>query len=131
MRGWLYLSAGKYADALKVVESLRIPLAADSGLRLLACTTHLQTGAYDQAIADCERAVAGGDDWIGFADMTAAYAMRGNAEKAAQAKARLIAIVPAFTISRYEGKRFFITPEAVARDREHMVAGLRKAGVPE
>jgi len=30
-----------------------------------------------------------------------------------------------------EPKRFFLEPQAVGCDREHIIAGLHKAGVPE
>jgi hypothetical protein len=57
--------------------------------------------------------------------------MRGDADKAAQTKARLLKAQPAFTIGRYEAKRVASAPAAVAKDRAPLVAGLRKAGVPE
>ena len=58
--------------------------------------------------------------------------MRGDAAKAAKTKDRLLKVMPAFTIARYE-TRFdpILTPEAKALEKAHFVAGLRKAGVPE
>ena len=97
----------------------------------LACRAHVALGDYDAAIAACERAAAAMEAWPLFANLTAAYAMRGDADKATQAKARLLKVQPSFTIGRYEAKRFSSDPSAVILDREHLLAGLRKAGVPE
>ena len=131
IRGWIYVAAGKHVDALKLTDALRAPMASDSGLWVISCAAQMQAGAYDLAISACERAAAGGEDWITYASLAAAYAMRGDASKAAQAKTKLLAIAPAFTISRYQAKGYFTDVDAVARDRDHMIAGLRKAGVPE
>jgi DNA-binding winged helix-turn-helix (wHTH) protein/TolB-like protein len=127
-RGWIYYVAGRHAEVLKVADSL--PSHIDERFAL-ACAAHVQLGAYDLAVPECERAAAGGDFWLLWANLTAAQAMRGEDAKATQAKARLLADAPSFTISGYEGHRSFRDPAAIARDRETMVAGLRKAGVPE
>jgi class 3 adenylate cyclase/tetratricopeptide (TPR) repeat protein len=132
LRGWLYLSAGKPSEALKVVDSLQVALGTmHSELQAMACAAHLALGAYEEAIAACDRAAASDASWFIFANLTAAYAMRGNTEKAAQAKARLLKVQPAFTIGRYEAKSFSSIPAALALDKAHLIAGLRKAGVPE
>ena len=72
------------------------------------------------------------DDWNALANLTAAYAMRGDLDKAVQTRARLLKVMPDFTIARYE-KRFHppMPPEAIALDKAHFVAGLRRAGVPD
>jgi tetratricopeptide (TPR) repeat protein len=129
-RGWIYFIAGRNADALKVADSLRAATMVGESWEL-ACAAHVEEGTYELAVSACERSAANNDDWLTYASLAAAYAMRGDTDKATQAKVKLLAIAPAFTISRYEAKRYYITPEAVARDREHMIAGLRKAGLPE
>ena len=84
----------------------------------------------DLVITACH-SVAAAEDWLAYARLAAACAIRGDAAKAAQIKAKVDAIVPEFAISRYKARRCVIHRDAVGRDREHMVAGLRKAGVPK
>ena len=132
LRGWLYLSAGKPMEALESVDSMQAALgnmAAEP--QSIACAAHVAMGAYDKAIAACERAAASDDSWNIFANMTAAFAMLGEATKASQAKAKLLQVRPDFTIARFEAKKFSSSPEMIERDRTHLLAGLRKAGVPE
>ena len=132
LRGWLYLSAGKPSEALKVVASLQGALGnMHSESQIIACEAHVALGAYDEAIMACERAAASDDTWAIFANLAAAQALRGDSTKAEQAKAKLLQVRPDFTIARYEAKHFVVSPEAVAQEKTHLIAGLRKAGVPE
>ncbi|NDP42092.1 MAG: hypothetical protein GZ089_05130 [Aromatoleum sp.] len=132
LRGWLYLASGNASEALKVVDSLQAALGnMYPESQALACASHVALGTYDDAIAACERAAASDHAWIIFANMTAAYALRGDAARASRAKVKLLQVRPDFTIARYEAKRFSTSPEVVERDRTHLIAGLRKAGVPE
>jgi tetratricopeptide (TPR) repeat protein len=132
LRGWLYLSAGKPSEALKVVESLQGALGnMHSESQVMACVAQVALGAYDDAIRACERAATSDDTWAIFANLAAAYALHDDAAKASQAKAKLLQVRPDFTIARYEAKRFSRSPEVIERDRTHLIAGLRKAGVPE
>ncbi len=57
--------------------------------------------------------------------------MRGDGARAERAKSRLLRLRPDFTIARYEAKRFNSAPAAVEQDKAHLIAGLRRAGVPE
>jgi adenylate cyclase len=132
-RGWLYLDAGKPAETLKIVDKVRSATGAlNSQAALEACMAQVLLGAYDDAIVECERVETDWDNWYRHANLAAAYAMRGDVPKAAQAKDRLLKAVPSFTIARYEA-RFHpsLGPEAKALDKAHLLAGLRKAGVPE
>ena len=132
LRGWLLLSAGKPSEALKVVDSLQIALGnMHNESQTIACAAHVALGAYGEAIAACERAAASDDSWTLLANLTAAYALLGDASKASQAKAKLLHVRPDFTIARYEAKHFSASPEMVERYNAHLIAGLRKAGVPE
>jgi class 3 adenylate cyclase/TolB-like protein/tetratricopeptide (TPR) repeat protein len=132
VRGWVYLDAGKPDDTMKLVAEVRDVGGRDSIAGLLACAAQVMRGAYDEAITECERLQMSWDIWYRDANLTASYAMRGDAEKAARAKARLLKSVPGFTIARYQA-RFYptVSPEGAALDKTHLVAGLRKAGVPE
>jgi class 3 adenylate cyclase/tetratricopeptide (TPR) repeat protein len=133
VRGFYYLDAGRPVETLKLVEKLRPVIGTHLwALAMQACSAHLNLGQYEQAIAECERAGTTGDDWNAVSNLAAAYAMHGDAQKAAVAKDKLLKLAPTFTIARYKA-RFHATvaPEAVAMDEEHYISGLRKAGVPE
>ncbi len=132
VRAWLLLDAGRPEETLAIVARLRPVFGAqDSTLALQACSAQLLLGAYDAAIVECER-VTSWDLWNVPANLAAAHAMRGDAEKAGRARARLLEAVPAFTISAYEARfRPHVAADAWAMERAHFVAGLRKAGVPE
>ena len=101
LRGYLYLLAGKPEETMKIVEVVQRGLGTTTSESYeLACNAHVALGAYDAAIAACERAVTSGENWLILANLTAAYALRGDTEKAAQAKARLITLAPMLTIGR-------------------------------
>jgi adenylate cyclase len=132
LRGWIALGAGRPADALKVVDSLQALVASTvSEPNELACAAHLALGAYDEAITACERASASDSSFWTYLKLTSAYAMRGDRARAEEAKSRMLRLRPEFTIARYEAKRFTAAPAAVEQERIHLIAGLRKAGVPE
>jgi adenylate cyclase len=132
LRGYLYLLAGKPEETMKIVEVVQRGLGTTTSESYeLACNAHVALGAYDAAIAACERAVTSGENWLILANLTAAYALRGDTEKAAQAKARLITLEPKLTIGRLRAKLGTRTPAALARDSAHLVVGLRKVGVLE
>lgn len=133
-RGYYYLDTGKPEETLRLLAQLRPVIGAeDWTVAFQACKAQLLLGAYDEAVTECERTeAAAGADWIAPAHLTAALAMRGDLQKATRAKERLLTVAPLFTIGRYESRFHpWIAPEAVAMDKRQIVAGLRKAGVPE
>jgi tetratricopeptide (TPR) repeat protein len=131
VRGWLYLQAGRTDDAARTVTALRQGATRDAGVDLLECTTKLFAGAYAAAVPLCERSSAASPDAYVYAHLAAAYAMNGDAANAAGARAALVRASPDFTLARYEAKRLYPTSEGTALERAHLIAGLRKAGVPE
>ena len=133
MRSAYYLDMGQPEETLKLVAKLRPAMGAtEPGLASQACAAYVQLAQYDRAIAECERVETQLDSWLWYANLTAAYAMQGNTIKAQQARERLMKAVPQFTLKSYQA-RFYPTlpPGGVAVDQATLVAGLRKAGVPE
>ncbi len=130
-RGYLYLLTGRAAEALKVNESRQSMLGIDPSFLTLACTAHLYLGNYEQAIADCERAVSGDDSSFPYLHLTAAYAQVGDMAKAATAKAELMRRIPDFTIARFVARTSSNNPTWVRQTETQLIPGLRKAGVPE
>jgi tetratricopeptide (TPR) repeat protein len=131
-RSWLYIVTGRSAEALQAITTRNAALGVpDSSFLLFACHAHVHLAHYDEAIAECERAVAGDNDYWVYLDLTAAYAQTGDMVKAAAAKAQLMRRVPDLTIARLEAKQFSNHPVWIEEIRTHFIPGLRKAGVPE
>jgi hypothetical protein len=63
--------------------------------------------------------------------LTAAYAQLDQMAKAAAAKSQLLKIQPGFTIARFTTSGVSNNPLFLQQTETHMVAGLRKAGIPE
>jgi class 3 adenylate cyclase/tetratricopeptide (TPR) repeat protein len=131
-RGWIALEAGRPDEALGVAAALRRSTGyVEASQHALPCAAHLALGEYADAIGECERFLVGNDDfWFVSAYLAAAYALSDRPAEAGRFKSRLLAAYPDFTIGRYEAK-FAGSPAMLARDRLHLLAGLRKAGVPE
>jgi TolB-like protein/tetratricopeptide (TPR) repeat protein len=131
-RGFLLIFAGRAAEALALIEARNSMLAhTDLGLDTLTCDAHLQLGDYRQSILCGERAAAALDTYWNYLNLTAAYAHVGEMAKAAAARAEFMRRVPEFTIARFWGKQWSVHPTWVHQTEQHLVAGLRKAGVPE
>jgi hypothetical protein len=62
--------------------------------------------------------------------ITSLYARVGDLERAQTAKARLLELAPGFTIAKWRA-RAPAHPDSQRQLDEHIVPGLRKAGVPE
>jgi len=91
----------------------------------------LYLGRYDEAIDSCTRGLAYAPDWPDFMLLAAAYAMKGDRARAAEARAELLRREPTFAISWLLGTRGAIDPKAAAQRDAHLVAGLRRAGLPD
>jgi adenylate cyclase len=123
---------GEPEQSLKYLDIARKAIGTTTTTQeVMACAAHVGMGAYAAAIPECERAKAGNDDSYVFANLAAAYALTGDMANAAKAKDQLLKSEPKFTIGNYEARRFHNTPKGIAMDKAHLIAGLRKAGVPE
>jgi adenylate cyclase len=131
-RAYVARIEGEPAESLRYLDIARKAGGVTSTTQeVMACAAHVGMGAYLAAIPECERGKAGDDSSFVFANLVAAYALSGNVAKAAQAKAELLKNEPKFTIGGYEAHRYHPTPKGIAMDRAHLIAGMRKAGVPE
>jgi adenylate cyclase len=133
VRGFLLVFAGRAAEALALIEARNAMLArADLDLDTLTCDAHLHLGNYRQAIVCGERAAAAwGDNYWNYLNLAAAYAQAGDMARAGAARDELMRHVPEFTIARFKAKQWSTHPTWVQQTEEHLIAGLRKAGVPE
>ena len=108
------------------------PRGADDGTFLrVRCRAHLHLGQYDEAIVACERAAALQNYWSAYLLLTAAYAQIGQMAKALDAKSRLLKYQPGFTIARFKAIGVSDNPAYLQQTETHILAGLRKAGIPE
>ncbi|MCE2969424.1 MAG: tetratricopeptide repeat protein [Burkholderiales bacterium] len=133
-RGVLAMYTGRQAQALEDFErATRLsPTASSVGDTLYhRARALLLLGRYDAAIETGRRALAFVPEWPDFMVLTAAYAMKGDAERAAWARAELLRRDPDFTIAGWRSSSAIIGAEALEQHERHLVAGLRRAGVPE
>jgi class 3 adenylate cyclase/TolB-like protein len=89
----------------------------------------LALGRFDEAVRSCERGIAFGAEWHDYMLLTAAHALRGDAERAALARAELLRVKPEFTIGSH--RRLLSSRSTGTQYVRTLHAGLRQAGVPE
>ena len=132
-RAWLLLMSGQPSQALEVVDlALAVDKQQIQNYQLIKCWSSLFLSRYEDAIAACEKARAWDERWFMIhALLTAAYAQAGNSTRAAAETAELLKIAPGYTIARY--KNLWRSEERTYREltESQVLAGLRKAGIPE
>jgi adenylate cyclase len=127
---------GRFEEALTQVDQ---GLALDpSGpdvayLMRQKCKAHSYMGQYEKAIPACERAATLKEMMSPYLYLTADFAQLGEMEHAASAKARLLKLAPGFSIASYRLGGTAGSPNSVwlQQAETHVMAGLRKAGIPE
>jgi adenylate cyclase len=95
------------------------------------CRAKLFLGRYQQAIDDCTRATAFTPDWPDFMMLAAAYAQSGDLTRAQQARDELLRRRPQFRLGLLRAEGEAMAPSAAQMREAHLIAGLRKAGVPD
>ncbi len=89
---------------------------------------HFSAGRYEEAIEWEQRSIQLRPTWYGAHVLLAAAAAHlGRADEARRAAAALLRLVPRFTIGGAAKNPLFARPE----DAKVLIAGLRKAGLPE
>ena len=133
LRAWLLVMNGQANESLAVTErAFSIDPLAVGNYQLQRCWANLQLGRYDEAITACEKWRAVDDGWFPpRVLLMAAYAQSGNPTKAAAEKAIVLQRVPGYSIARYKALWKSDSPAYQAQTEEHVIAGLRKAGIPE
>jgi class 3 adenylate cyclase/TolB-like protein len=133
VRAWLLVMNGQANEALAVIErAFSIDPQAIGNYQAQKCWASLQLGRYDEAIAACEKWRAVDDQWFfPHVLLMAAYAQSGNAAKAAAEKAIVLQRVPEYSIARYKALWKSDSPAYQTQTEAHILAGLRKAGIPE
>jgi tetratricopeptide (TPR) repeat protein len=126
--------AGRFEDALAAFDrAIRLnPGSSNVGAHLYhRCRTLLFLRRYTDAIQACERATAFTAEWVDYMVLTAAYAMAGDRANAERNKRLLLERRPGLRIADLDNAAAQAN-ERVARAREEtLIAGLRRAGLPE
>ena len=132
--GFALIYAGRAAEAVALIEARGALLGRTGGdlaMGTVVCDAYVHLGNYREAIVHGERAAAGFNTYWNYLNLTAAYAQAGDMARAASARDELMRRVPEFTIARFKAKQWSTHPTWVQQTEEHLIAGLRMAGVPE
>ena len=130
---WLLVMSGQPEKALEATDrAIAMEPRAFENYDLMRCWSDLLLGRYEQASVACEKWRAYEDRWFYvYPLLTAAYAQSGDNVKAAAAKAELQKRIPNYTIARYVALQRSDSPRYAELTEAHILAGLRKAGIPE
>jgi tetratricopeptide (TPR) repeat protein len=134
-RAWLMLYTGRATEALGLVNqalALTLSNAFETSFSLSTrCAVELRLGRYEDAIADCEKALANQDSWFEHSLLAAAYAQAGQLDRATTERNRLLALRSWYSIADDKANEVSDNPTYLQQTESHLYAGLRKAGVPE
>jgi adenylate cyclase len=123
--GMVMLWSSRPDDAIQAYKTaLRYDPRTAAGTHMFLGLGYYLKGQYDAAISTIERGVARHPDFVGnHIALAAAYAQAGRSEEAARAGEKVLRLDPFFEVESYG--TVFRNPA----DREHIRAGLRKAGL--
>jgi adenylate cyclase len=126
LRGYLLLYTGRPAEALEAVDiGLRVnPTPPQWYWSLQGLTLYIMR-RYAEAVAALERMI--GQLVWDHAYLAACYAQLGRSLEARAAAARVLEIDPGFTISKWAET----DPLKSQADMDHVIDGLRRAGLPD
>jgi tetratricopeptide (TPR) repeat protein len=131
-KAWLMTMTGQPAQALPLVDrAMSIDPESVGWAMRFACEADLLLGRFDDAVAACEKAGGTNSDWFIASYLAAAYANRGELDKARVAKDAILRTVPGYSIAQVRAKHYSDVPEYVKMAETNWYTGLRKAGIPE
>jgi class 3 adenylate cyclase/TolB-like protein/tetratricopeptide (TPR) repeat protein len=133
-RGLILYASGRIEESVAAFDrAIRLNPAGDVvGVHLFhRCRSLLYLGRYAEAVDTCVRGTAYAPEWLDFMVLTAAYAMQGDARNAELARAELMKRRPSFHVGWLLAESAPVDPRTREARDAHLVAGLRKAGVPE
>ncbi len=131
-RAWFMIHMGRPAEALQLVEhALALDPAYGWAPKSAACKAHLLLGHPEAAIAAGETASGTLNSTHIRALLAAAYANKGEQDRAADAGAEVLRSKPWFTIAQLRANEEPVHPEYLKLAEAFWYKGLRKAGIPE
>ena len=123
---------GRPADALPLVDrALSLDPESIGWAMRFACEAYLLLGRFDDAVSACEKAGGTNSDWFITSYLAAAYANRGDIDKARAAANAILRTVPGYSIAQVRAKHYSDVPEYLTMAEATWYSGLRKAGIPE
>jgi tetratricopeptide (TPR) repeat protein len=134
LAAWETVLDGKPDNGIAFLEQARaVDQNVDGATSRVACIVEVYRSNYTIAAPFCEKAALLSGWWLEYLYLTAAHAQSGEVQKAAASKAELLRLRPDFSITRYQAMvaRFSADPEYRRLTQERLLAGLRKAAVPE
>jgi adenylate cyclase len=125
--GSLYAYLGKPAEGVKYLEEAKRldPFFDPTWYWPTLGTAHFIARRYDDAIAALGRSPT--MPYWAQAYMAACYALTDRSEQARDCAAAVLRLQPDFSLARFAAKESF----KHAADRQHLLDGMRKAGLPE
>jgi serine/threonine protein kinase/TolB-like protein len=131
-KAWLMTMTGRPAEALPLVNrALSLDPESVGWAMRFACEAYLLLAQFERAVSACEKAGGTNSDWFITSYLAAAYANRGDTDKATAAKNEILRTVPGYTIAQVRAKHYSDVPEYLKLAEATWYAGLRKAGIPE
>lgn len=134
-RGGLLIYAGRPLEALPLLAQAEQLDPSDytmTDVLVWRCVAYFHLRRDEDAAVACERAAALWNRWMIYAALTALYAEKGNENKAAFWKKKLVAANPRVTIARVRDMAQLNSNEAAwSKQAERWAVGLRKAGIAE
>jgi adenylate cyclase len=94
------------------------------------CHSYTHQAKWRETVEWCNRSVADGPYWQAVIDLAAAHAWLGNEESARNSVARLLELMPGYTVQKWANAGWSEDPTFLA-EYQRIVEGLRKAGLPE
>ncbi|GJE38634.1 adenylate/guanylate cyclase domain-containing protein [Methylobacterium persicinum] len=129
------LRAGRSADAIPQIDhavrlSPRDPLL--SFWLYVKCHAYTHLARDEEAVEWCRRSLAASavPYWLNYVDLAASNAWLGRQDEAKSAVESLLKLKPGYTVSHWRHEGWSDNPTFL-REYERIVAGLRKAGLPE
>jgi len=134
-RAGIKILTGQPVAALALVDQqlARDPQTKESlgWAALQRCRAYMALGRYDDAVPACETQVALDDWWLSHVYLLAAYVQKADTAKTVAEKAALLKLRPGFSIADFKAQRFSDDPAFWQQTEKHVLAGLRRAGIPE
>lgn len=133
-RALLLLWSGQATASLPLTERAMVLDPSNAGhMLMIQCHIYLMLGRLDEAIAACQKSIGQHDQWLVYVYLIAAYAQKGEANKAAVTAAELLKRKPKLSIESLRTIFQADSNHPVYRQQteETVLAGLRKAGIPE
>jgi TolB-like protein len=135
-RAGIMILTGQPQEALTLIDrqvALHEPQDQEElgWVMLQRCRAYMALGRYQEAIDACERDIALDNWWLPHLYLVAGYALTGKDAKAAAERVTLLQLRSGTSIADFKKLYYSDNAAFVQQTESHLLAGLRKAGLPE